>query len=582
MWKPVKTKNRDLRPRLQPVLLTMTLSSLLAAGPAWAQSGSGAPSAPASPGQAPGAPSAPAAPGQTPGTPSATPGQGPGSPSATPGTPNNPGQATPGTPAPATGSNGQAPASGTQGTVGSPAQGSAPGQAAQSLPLPGLPAPAVYTLADTIHAALQSSSDLQIAQRNVEIDRKRADEAADAAKPNLGTSATGTYYDQATKIAFGTFPPVIAVPQHSETLAVTLTDRLDLTGQIRAATNQARLQSLADQFVVTQISNSRVLRAQTLFFNFLRAQHQVQVAQAALATSQTQLTNAEQLNAAQVGQKIDVYRAQTLVAQSQQNLNAAQNNLNIAQANFNDLVGQPLGRAVQAADVPGVTVGVDVQNNTAVGAPAPNLQTPFTAAPDEVSKIDIDQSLKTAYANRPEILADQVRVRAFQIGVKLARAGLEPTFSLDAGGEYYPDTSFQSPRQRVAQITATLTIPLYDGGLTRDRVKEAHLATDNAQTTLESQQSGVALDVRQAYLNLQTAAQQIDSANAALQEAIAARQLAQVRYAGQVGIFLEVTDAQSALVQAESSQVNAVYDYLVARATFENALGTPQGTNPGR
>jgi outer membrane protein len=61
-----------------------------------------------------------------------------------------------------------------------------------------------------------------------------------------------------------------------------------------------------------------------------------------------------------------------------------------------------------------------------------------------------------------------------------------------------------------------------------------------------------------------------------LQQAIAARQLAQVRYEGQVGTYLEVTDAQSALVQAENSQVNAVYDYFVARAQFENSIGVPQ------
>jgi outer membrane protein len=86
----------------------------------------------------------------------------------------------------------------------------------------------------------------------------------------------------------------------------------------------------------------------------------------------------------------------------------------------------------------------------------------------------------------------------------------------------------------------------------------------------------VTLDVRQADLNLLTAARQIGAANTALQQAIAARQLAQARYEGQVGLYLEVTDAQAALVQAENSQVNAVYDYLVARAQFENALGTPQ------
>ena len=107
-------------------------------------------------------------------------------------------------------------------------------------------------------------------------------------------------------------------------------------------------------------------------------------------------------------------------------------------------------------------------------------------------------------------------------------------------------------------------------------MQEARLRTQNAATSLASTRSDVALDVRQAYLNLATAAQQIGAANAALQSAIGARQLAQLRYEGQVGLYLEVTDAQSALVQAENNQVDAIYNYLVARAQFQNAVGTPQ------
>ena len=107
-------------------------------------------------------------------------------------------------------------------------------------------------------------------------------------------------------------------------------------------------------------------------------------------------------------------------------------------------------------------------------------------------------------------------------------------------------------------------------------MQESRLSTENAQTSLASTRSDVALDVRQSYLNLATAARQIGAANAALQSAIAARQLAELRYQGQVGLYLEVTDAQSALVQAENNQVDAVYNYLVARAQFQNAIGAPQ------
>ena len=462
------------------------------------------------------------------------------------------------------------------GTAASQAGSAVSGQAAGSLPLSETNGQSVFDLGQTISAAMASSSDLQIAARNVQIDQKRADEAAAAGRPNLAANGQATRFDKATEITLGGGSPIQVVPVHTEQLSINLSDRVDITGQIRAAADQANLQSLADRFTYEYIRDQRILRAKTIYFDLLRAQHQVQVAASSLATAQRQLLDAQNLSAAQVGQKIDVYRAATQVADAQQQLTAAQNNLDISRADFNDLVGRSLPAPVAVIDVPGVNVGVDVSNTASVGAPAGVNLAPYRVPPGEVSGIDIDRSLDTAFARRPEILANQVNVRVAETGITLARAGLQPTLSFDAAGNYFPTTSFQNPRKRTALVSATLSIPLYDGGATRDRVAEARLRTQNAQTTLESSRSDVALDVRQSYLNLATAARQIEAANTALQQAIAARQLAQVRYEGQVGTYLEVTDAQSALVQAENSQVDAVYNYLVAKAQFENSIGAPR------
>lgn len=446
-----------------------------------------------------------------------------------------------------------------------------------SLPLPGASAaPQVFTLGRTIQAGLQSSADIQTAARNVQIDAKRADEAAAAARPNLNASGQATRFDQKTLIALGGGPPIEVTGTHVEILQLNLTDRLDLTGQIAAATSQARLQSLADTFILGQVRNARILRAQTIYFNTLRAQHQVDVANAELVNAQRQLTDATNLNTAGVGQRIDVYRAQTQVATAEQDVATAENNYGVALESFNDLVGRPLNAPALLQDAQGVTIALPVTDFSQVGAPDIKAAPPLPNAPSEVAAISINDALREANQQRPEILQGQVNVRVAQTGITLARAGLQPTFSLAAAGDYYPDTNFEFPRKRTAQITANLNIPLYDGGATRDRVQESRLSTQNAQTSLASTRSDVALDVRQSYLNLATAARQIGAANAALQSAVAARQLAELRYQGQVGLYLEVTDAQSALVQAENNQVDAVYNYLVARAQFQNAIGAPQ------
>ena len=446
-----------------------------------------------------------------------------------------------------------------------------------SLPLPGASSgPQTFNLAQTIQAGLRSSADVEVATRNVQIDRKRADEAAAAGRPNVNASGQATRFDQKTQVALGGLPPILVTGTHDEILQLDVTNRFDLTGQIRASTAQYQLQSLADEFTLSSVRNARILRAQTIYFNTLRAQHQVDVSNAALADAQRQLTDATNLNNAGVGQRIDVLRAQTQVDTAEQDLATSENNYGVALTSFNDLVGRPLNAPVTLQDAAGVNIAQPVTDFSQVGAPDAKAAPPLPNAPQEVAAINIDNALRYANQQRPEILQAQVNVRVAQTGIKLARAGLEPTFSLTAAGDYYPDTNFQFVRKRTAQITANLNIPLYDGGATRDRVQEAHLSTDNAGTSLASTRSDVALDVRQSYLNLVTAAQQIGAANAALQSAIAARQLAELRYQGQVGTYLEITDAQSALVQSENNQVDAVYNYLVARAQFQNSIGAPQ------
>ena len=512
-----------------------------------------------------------------------TAGQAPGAAGQAPGAAGQaPGAATPGSDlvsAPPAAGNSATGTVGSAGTGQSPAPGAAPGgapgtQQGGSVAVGARPS-TVWDLPSATSASLRSSSDLANAQRIAEIDRKRADEAAAAGRPNVNATASATRYDQATKIAIGASPPIEVQKEHSELLSINLANTIDLTGQIRTASNQATLQSQADEYQVQQIRNARILRAQTVYYNLLRARHQVQVAQAALTDAQTQAATAVNLNTEGVGQRIDVLRANTQVATAQQNLSQAQNAAAIAQANFNDLVGQPLATPVYVKDVAGANVGVTAVGSAAVGAPT-NLETLFAPPTAEIDAIDIDRSLATAYAQRPEILSAATLVRANQLGIKLAHAGLEPSLRITAAGDYFPTTSFQTPRQRTAEITAAVVFPLYDGGATRDRVAEAKLRTQNAETTLSSTRSDVALDVRQAYLNLATAASQISSANSALEQAVAARQLAQIRYEGQVGLYLEVTDAEAALVSAQNNQVNAVYNYEIARAQYLTALGTPQ------
>ncbi len=434
-----------------------------------------------------------------------------------------------------------------------------------------------FDIARTVQAALASSSQLVQARRIVEISERRVGEISARNKPNVSASGSATRFDAPTRIAFGEGPPITVLPDHIEQGTISISQQLDLLGQVRAAIGQARLQVLADRIALNRIANQRALEAREAYYNVLRTLHQVRVAEANRKSAVAQRDISQKLFDAQVGQKIDLLRAETLVAEADQESIRANNAQDIARSAFNDLVGRPLGAPVTLQDTPGVTVGTDITVGTAekVGAVTAEVS-PFMPPLGEISAIDAETAANNAQSQRPEVLTAEVEARATQTGIRLAHTGQEPTFAVSASGNYYPTSSLQTPRDRTAALNATISIPLYDGGATRNRVAQARLQAANSETALEDVRSQVRLDVREALLNMQTAARQVESVNVALRQAHAARQLAQVRYEGQVALFLEVTDAQAALIRAENAQVNAVFDYFIARARYDRALGVPQ------
>ncbi len=440
----------------------------------------------------------------------------------------------------------------------------------------------VFNLQQTIQMSLTASSSLQIANRNLDRDQALIDQAEAGYRPQLDANGSWTHLNKPVKISFAGGPPILVEPTDTEALNAALSLPIDITGQVAAQVQVARLNALNDLYVRNRIVNQRILDSETSYLSLLRSQHQVDVAQASLDNAQTQYDTAQKQFNGGIGQRIDVYRAATQVAQAQQDLLSAQNQMAVAQNNFNDLIGRPMAAPVSVQDVSGVDVGINVSggaiapgtNPNALVTPPANLPKLYTP-PVSDTTMTIDQSVQAAMANRPELQADRVNIEAAHRQIKIAHAGQEPTLSIGATSNYYPTTDFQNPYHSLDVVTATIRIPLYDAGVTRDKVREAKDTEANSKDLYSGDQSDVELQVRQAYLNLSTARQEIDAANTALQQAIIARQLAQVRYANGVGLYLEVTDAQSALTAAESNQVNAVYNYLIAEAQFENAIGTP-------
>ena len=192
---------------------------------------------------------------------------------------------------------------------------------------------------------------------------------------------------------------------------------------------------------------------------------------------------------------------------------------------------------------------------------------------------EYDSVSKEAVQVRPEILEADANIAAARKGIALARKSQLPSLGFSVGGVFSPNAAGFSPRTTTAQAVLSLTVPIFDGGVARARVQEARSDVATAETNRRQAVDLVALEVRSAYLQLVQARDRVAVANQALSQAQEAFRLARVRYnagvSAQAGIspLLEVSDAQSALTQAQNNRVNALYDYNNSRARLDKSAG---------
>jgi outer membrane protein len=122
-------------------------------------------------------------------------------------------------------------------------------------------------------------------------------------------------------------------------------------------------------------------------------------------------------------------------------------------------------------------------------------------------------------------------------------------------------------------VGLSLNWTIFDGGGKIARYKEAKANLEAAQARVRDTELQVWQSVEQSYLNLGEAEERIGAAGKAVESAEENYQLARGRFDAGVANIIELTDAQLALTQAQSTEAQALSDYRIAIANLERSLG---------
>jgi outer membrane protein len=207
------------------------------------------------------------------------------------------------------------------------------------------------------------------------------------------------------------------------------------------------------------------------------------------------------------------------------------------------------------------TLGLDPQTPAKIGEDA--------AAPIVIDKFD--DFVAQALQRRPEVLRAQSAIDAARYGARAARTTTAPTLSGNVWvGSNDPGFPWGGSGYGLGLV---LSVPLYDGNLTAGAVQEARAALKSAQADLATAQLQVRTDVSQAYLAVRGAEQQDEAARINVVNARESLRIAEGRYKSGVGLFLDIINAQAALLTAETAAATSQAEMYRQRATLQRAAG---------
>jgi outer membrane protein len=360
----------------------------------------------------------------------------------------------------------------------------------------------------------------------------------------------------------------------------------------------------ADLSATTETVRSAVAQQ---YFASLKAKAQAELQDTLVITARQQLELARARAAVGSGTQLDVIRAEVAVGQAEVQAIQAHNTAEVEKLRLFALMGVMQPPSVNLTSEFQIVEPTFQLEELMQQAQQRNPALEALRARDNAANLNVKQartqylptlSLRTGWGGytyentNPDFLVQQAqagaansRSQCFLLDSIRVGAGLSPTGvncsnitfteadrqALLSGNAQFP---FDFQKQPFA-VSATVSIPIFDGFSREQRVQEAVAARSNARYRTRARELQLRQEVTAAYLTLRAAQQTV-----ALQQqnSVRAREelrLAEERYRVGASTFLDVTEARASVERAENERIAAIYDYHSAFAALESAVGRP-------
>lgn len=337
---------------------------------------------------------------------------------------------------------------------------------------------------------------------------------------------------------------------NNQTYAVTLSQPL-FRWQNWIAISQAEKQVMQAEATFSTAKQDLIVRTAQAYFDVLLAQDNVAFSEAQKKAFAEQLAQAKRNFEVGTSTIVDTLEAQARYDQTVAKEIADKNDLEVKRQALQQLIGKPAEALVPLKD-------------------------PLALAPPQPASLEawVNAAAGSSFAVAIARAGHEIAVQE----VDRAKAGHYPTVDLSATYQHNRNPNLTSGigtlAQSVGSVGVSVSVPIFAGGGTQSRVREALAGRDRAQQDLENTQRTVAQSVRTNYLGVTSGIAQVR----ALEQALASTQsqLDSTILGRDVGVrtSVDVLNAQQQVFQTRRDLQQARYNYLLGTLRLKAASGT--------
>ena len=336
----------------------------------------------------------------------------------------------------------------------------------------------------------------------------------------------------------------------------------DTSGALGAGTRSARANARAAAAQVLVTEQNLVLTATQAYLAILQTEELLAVADGNLAVSREQQRVAQARFDEGVASRLDLLRTNTVLDAAQQNRISASQALAQADAALNILMGRVAETPLQVAEITSLDLTVPVPGAT------PAVVTNGSDVSPGAFRAVADQ-------NSPQLAGDLATIQAGQAGVDVAKGERRPSTTLTLSSLLSAGTAL--PTALASALGLNVVQDLFDSGKSHSDIAAARAVVAEDRGKLSEDELTIGDEIEDSLLSLDAAQKQLDKADSAVADAGAEVAAAQAGFEAGTLSSLDVSDAQSDLLSAQTLQVDARFAYANAQASLAAAIGVLTG-----